>query len=509
MNTGTRASRGSAQANAKLPNKTIIAAPATRKASSVLNKTVKALPAAKGPLKKFPHASQAKPVSAPIRKRVVANAPARSAGNAEASEAAPSDAPCWYVRVRGLPFTATPEDVRDVFQNFNVPLRNIYMGVCNSGNLRGRPDGQAYVKMTKAGQAEQCAEQLEGATVGTRYLEFFHTDQADFQQTVNDKRLVMPGGGQKGGYSQQTTQVVIAAPRVSGATGGKRYSPYGAKGGIVAAPVVSAKGIVSAPRVGAASRIVAAPRAGTGVRVATGPRIGAGGIVSAPMVGSRGKPALSAASFPAPSEEDGVVRVRGVPFTATALEVATLFKQYGVTVSDIFMGLQLTGPRAGTPDGQAFVSFRNAKTAESAMKKSQGTTLGSRYVELFKSSELELQQKLDAGAAQEFDEEEYGEDDSGAGYVRLRGLPFCATAADIVEFFGPQFDLTEEEVIMKYNADQRPSGECFVQLPTEETAITAKESLDRKHIGGRYIEVIMSSYSDAARNVRVMWTPIH
>lgn len=80
--------------------------------------------------------------------------------------------------------------------------------------------------------------------------------------------------------------------------------------------------------------------------------------------------------------------------------------------------------------------------------------------------------------------------------VRLRGLPFNSTAADVLAFFeGVATVGGETGVVFTCTPDGRPSGEAYVVLADEE----AKEAALGHHkqkIGARYIEIFESSKGD-------------
>lgn len=79
--------------------------------------------------------------------------------------------------------------------------------------------------------------------------------------------------------------------------------------------------------------------------------------------------------------------------------------------------------------------------------------------------------------------------------VRLRGLPYSATKADIEEFFSG-LEIESNGVLMISDFQGRSKGECFVQFTNVADAIKALEK-NRCNIGHRYIEVFASSMNDA------------
>mmetsp|Transcript_34450 Transcript_34450/g.40289 ORF Transcript_34450/g.40289 Transcript_34450/m.40289 type:complete len:477 (+) Transcript_34450:147-1577(+) len=81
--------------------------------------------------------------------------------------------------------------------------------------------------------------------------------------------------------------------------------------------------------------------------------------------------------------------------------------------------------------------------------------------------------------------------------VRVRGLPFSATEATVAEFFS-DVRIPPQGVHMVYNPQERPTGEAFVEVESEEDIATALEH-NGAPLGHRYIEVFKSSPSDMMR----------
>eukprot|EP00397_Hematodinium_sp_SG-2012_P014195 GEMP01014426.1.p1 GENE.GEMP01014426.1~~GEMP01014426.1.p1 ORF type:complete len:425 (+),score=108.24 GEMP01014426.1:61-1275(+) len=220
-------------------------------------------------------------------------------------------------------------------------------------------------------------------------------------------------------------------------------------------------------------------------------------------------PRPSGGGAPRPMAEQNasepVVRVRGLPFSATPQDLIGLFADYGVDDSNVYMGIATAGQHCGSPNGDAFIRFSSVEVAQKALNIMQGTTLGSRYLELFATTESEIEAKANSGALAGY-EANLGsgsgdlnpqENRFGSGWIRLRGLPYTATQRDCVEFLGCDYGLTEADVTIKYGTDGRPSGEAFVQVDSEDTAYSAQQTLDRKNMGSRFIEVFVSSHEES------------
>ena len=89
-------------------------------------------------------------------------------------------------------------------------------------------------------------------------------------------------------------------------------------------------------------------------------------------------------------------------------------------------------------------------------------------------------------------EQEWKEEDGYA--VRLRGLPWESSVADIRHFFAP-LQLDEGDVDVVIDATGRPSGEAYVRLRDRDSMQTALNR-NRKTLGKRYIEVYKSTISE-------------
>lgn len=74
------------------------------------------------------------------------------------------------------------------------------------------------------------------------------------------------------------------------------------------------------------------------------------------------------------------------------------------------------------------------------------------------------------------------------GTLRMRGLPFSATAQDVVDFF-KGFGVRAEDVTLMKRADGSPSGEAVVQFAREELAQNAMRERNMDHMKNRYIEL--------------------
>ena len=133
--------------------------------------------------------------------------------------------------------------------------------------------------------------------------------------------------------------------------------------------------------------------------------------------------------------------------------------------------------------------------AERAVQVLNHRNMGNRYVEVFLSSEAEMSQANVAppaptGGPWPMDANGGSMGAVGSnGIMRLRGLPFNATAELILSFF-QGFDIPKgpHGVHLVLGPNGRPNGEAFVEFGNDEVADAAL-SKDRGTIGTRYVEV--------------------
>ena len=77
--------------------------------------------------------------------------------------------------------------------------------------------------------------------------------------------------------------------------------------------------------------------------------------------------------------------------------------------------------------------------------------------------------------------------------IRLRGLPYSATAADVMDFLRDiTIDKGEKGIHFSSGSYGRSTGEVFVEVCSPEDVNNAMKQ-DREHMGGRYIEIFRAS----------------
>eukprot|EP01135_Chromosphaera_perkinsii_P006644 Nk52_evm46s554 gene=Nk52_evmTU46s554 len=327
--------------------------------------------------------------------------------------------PNTILRLRGLPYSCSVEDIAAFFTGMNVRENGIYLTYTSSG----RASGEAYVLFhTEEGATEGLA--LNKEMIGNRYVELFRSSPDEFNFAINKYGASTSTEGPRNGRSHTTS-------------GGDHEK-----------------------------------------------------VVSSTSSTGSGK-----------SELVGV-RMRGLPYSAADSDIQSFFGSLKIVSG----GLHILTNDKGRPTGEALVEFVNPAVCEKAMEKHR-EMIGQRYIEIFRISKSELQSRLGSHTVRggkSGQSHGRGGNKGGEGKVagaklsaasgctlKMRGLPYSATTADIVDFFA-DFGVDASAVTIGTNHSGRPSGEAFVVFSTPEDALRAKEGRNKCNMGSRYIEIFVN-----------------
>ncbi|NP_002083.4 G-rich sequence factor 1 isoform 1 [Homo sapiens] len=231
-----------------------------------------------------------------------------------------------------------------------------------------------------------------------------------------------------------------------------------------------------------------------------------------------------------PVVNDGVVRLRGLPYSCNEKDIVDFFA--GLNIVDITFVMDYRGRRK---TGEAYVQFEEPEMANQALLKHR-EEIGNRYIEIFPSRRNEVRTHVGSYKGKKiasfptakyitepemvFEEHEVNEDiqpmtafesekeielpkevpeklpeaadfgtTSSLHFVHMRGLPFQANAQDIINFFAP---LKPVRITMEYSSSGKATGEADVHFETHEDAVAAMLK-DRSHVHHRYIELFLNS----------------
>jgi len=235
-----------------------------------------------------------------------------------------------------------------------------------------------------------------------------------------------------------------------------------------------------------------------------------------------------------------IIRMRGLPYDCTAKQVIDFFNTGGdpCDVLDEDHGVLFVKKPDGRATGDAFVLFKEEGDGEKALQKHK-EVIGSRYIELFRSTTAEVQQVLNRSTEPASQSSKSGGGSGGGGgggggggalqapllpcippvppmavipqqlitagtrkdCIRLRGLPYEAQVEHILEFLGDHAkNIVYQGVHMVFNAQGQPSGEAFIQMDGEGSAFGAANHRHHRYMvfgkKQRYIEVFQCSGED-------------
>ncbi|NXL75519.1 GRSF1 factor, partial [Leptocoma aspasia] len=200
---------------------------------------------------------------------------------------------------------------------------------------------------------------------------------------------------------------------------------------------------------------------------------------------------------------DGVVLLRGLPFTSTEEDIADFFS--GLKIADIAFIY-----RGDRRTGEAFVQFVTPEMAAKALLRHR-EYMGNRYIEVYVSRKHHMQRHMPyskevmAYSKERREYESISEDrgwrDTGGSYakgeiklcreetessrnvlesenassppqhfVHVRGFPSQASAQDIINFFAP---LRPTRILVEYNSHGDATGEVDVHFESHEDAVAA------------------------------------
>jgi len=239
--------------------------------------------------------------------------------------------------------------------------------------------------------------------------------------------------------------------------------------------------------------------------------------------------------------DDGVVRLRGLPFEASKDDIADFFGELEIEENGILMVTDFNGRASG----EAYVQFTSTRDADRALSKNKAS-MGRRYIEVFKSSMEEAKVAQGRmmggyggppapmrggggpgpmrggyggagpmGRPGPYDRMRGGMGGYGGGMgygaqpplppmrpgmgpnrgypgaggrhvVHMRGLPFRVTEQEIAEWFSSAADPVD--VLIHYGHDGRPSGEADAMFASEGEAKRAMAK-NKQNMQHRYVEL--------------------
>uniref|UniRef100_A0A2K5QA66 RRM domain-containing protein n=1 Tax=Cebus imitator TaxID=2715852 RepID=A0A2K5QA66_CEBIM len=218
-----------------------------------------------------------------------------------------------------------------------------------------------------------------------------------------------------------------------------------------------------------------------------------------------------------PIVNDGVVRLRGLPYSCNKKDIVDFFA--GLNTVDVTFVMDYRG---GRKTGEAYVQFEEPKMANQALLK-HGEEIGNRYIKIYPSRRNEVRTHVGSHKGKKmassptakyitepemvFEEHKVNEDiqpmtafESEKEIELPKEVPeklpeaagFGTTpsnAQDIIKFFAA---LKPVRITMEYSSSGTATGEADVHFETHEDAVAVMLE-DRSHVHHRYIEPFLNS----------------
>jgi len=294
----------------------------------------------------------------------------------------------WVVRLRGLPWEATRDDVLNFFNNINVTnLHIIYLP-------NGRATGEAIVELETQ---EHYASALErnNQHLGHRYIEVFKSTADDMDRALGINKGVGGSGENKIPFSQSSFVVRMRGLPFSSLE--EDIREFFAQVGLnaLAVHIVREEGLGRPSGIAYVEFQTQADQrtALTQDRKTIGSRyielfpskveelcraMGVHGTT--PLAGYATQPWAGTAGMAAATGGTSCIKMRGLPFNSTEVDITRFFQEAGVTPVRIHR----------KADGaESFVEFLSSTDADKAMTR-QKAYMKNRYIELFRVSFQEV-----------------------------------------------------------------------------------------------------------------------
>lgn len=279
------------------------------------------------------------------------------------------------VKLQGLPWEATDDDVVEFFEGLDIVTGGVYI----EKTCVGRASGNAYVEFVDNDNASAALEK-DRENMGKRYIEIFKSTEE-----ARDEAVAVP---QKV-FDMSTSEVDENATVIR-----MRGLPYSITEEEITeffSPIKISKIYICRDHLERASGegFIVFEKPGQGVKAMEKNKseMGERYIELFPATPLELAIMLDRLN-PDVNDDNFIIKMRGLPYSATEEEVMEFFDNDSSLVK-----VHLITDRNGRPSGQAFAEFNDEDARETAMGKNK-EHLGSRYVELFKATVMQLKAHL-------------------------------------------------------------------------------------------------------------------
>jgi len=184
-----------------------------------------------------------------------------------------------------------------------------------------------------------------------------------------------------------------------------------------------------------------------------------------------------------------VVRMKGLPWTATEQDVLDFFKIGDLQPAKVHI---ISDVATGRATGMAFAEFESEDQIVDALKLNK-KEMGTRWIEIYRASMRDLQAALGLPSGEVGFVEGVsgiGEEAHGDACIRMRGLPWDTKDIDIVQFFK---EVEVSPVRIHCKAD---GSEAIVEFKSAD--VSKAMTRHKSYIGHRYVDLSPAGWHEVA-----------
>jgi heterogeneous nuclear ribonucleoprotein F/H len=320
------------------------------------------------------------------------------------------------VRVKGLPWTVSSKDVKEFFDGFSIEEGGVYIMYDQSG--------EGYVEFTNTDDAVRALDRHR-KDMGRRYVEVYAAGESEFEdakeaaKTDGDFAGVVHMKGLPFTATADDIKTFFSKPDLSP---DNIHIPFARNG----RPNGDAYVVFDTEE--EADEAMKLDKEKIGTRWIDLVKATKGEVYS--LAAAQGGGSTAIAGF----NPGGILKMRGLPYSATPVDIMDFFKDYTLYNPGIFI---LNNPD-GRFSGDAFVAFDTEKTTTEALTRDK-EKIGGRWIDLFTVTKSDV---VGRAATDHFLEAQIRKDANNTRVVKMRGLPWEATSREVRDFF-PGLDIVK------------------------------------------------------------------
>ncbi|CAF3561619.1 unnamed protein product [Rotaria sordida] len=179
---------------------------------------------------------------------------------------------------------------------------------------------------------------------------------------------------------------------------------------------------------------------------------------------------------------DYLIKLRGIPYSSNKDDIKKFLYPCRIDTIHLFNN------RVGS-SGECLVDLESETDVKDALRKTN-QFIGNRYIEIFRTTIYEYN----------FFIKHKGMISWREPVIRMNGLPYSCTMADVQNFF-KDIAIARNGIYITRDMTDNALGGGYVAFVTMDSAYKAIDMYDQKHIQHRYIQLSPSTYDEAKKTI--------